>query len=210
MLTHRQELVLLVSKRYYKQYGVNEKFDKVVDMAIKSKNAEFCYKLAQFVKEPTYIKILEEVVIKSKNPQIAYKFAQIDGANIKALEQVVLDSDNARYSCHFAICVPSADIAKHQKVVEESYQVRYMCKFAMYVPKANKVSLCRLVIKNGNRHYNKLLQEKLPDFYEIAKMQVDGKSKEEISKRVDEMIEELKKEVKLAFFYCFYRVFRTS
>ncbi len=190
MLTHRQELVLLAAERYYKQYGINEKFDRVVDKAIKSKNAEFCLKLAQFIKEPLYIKLLEEVVLKSDNPQIACRFAQIEGANVKALEQLVLDSDNARCSCHFAICVPNADIPKHQKVVEESYQVRYMCKFAIYVPKANKVSLCRLVIKNGNRHYNKLLQEKLPDFYEIAKMQVDGKSKEEISKRVDEMIEE--------------------
>ena len=190
MLTNRQELVLMATKRYYEQYGITEKFDKVVDAAIKSKNAEFCYKLAQFIKEPAYIKILEEVVIKTKNPQVACKFAQIEGANVKALEQVVLDSDNARCSCHFAICVPNADIAKHQKVIEESYEVRYIYKFVVFVPTANKVALCKLVIKNGNRHYNKELKKRLPDFYEIAQMQVDGKSKEEISKRVDEMIEE--------------------
>ena len=179
MLTNKQQLLLMASKRYYEQYGITDKFDRAVDAVLRTKNPELCFKFALFIKEPLYIKFLQEVVLKSENPKYCYNFAcMIKGANIEALQQVVLDSRNLRYCCNFASNVRGADVPAFQKIVEDSWSTRYIYRFLMYVEKANKLPLCEFMIVHGNIYDNLRIKNAMPKIYKEAKLELEKKSQQ--------------------------------
>ena len=66
------------------------------------------------------VKAHERVVIESENAGMCYSFAKdIKGANVLALGEVVMDSESAHFNKLFALNIPGADVVAHANVVEK-------------------------------------------------------------------------------------------
>jgi len=78
--------------------------------------------------------ILQGIVVDSKNPLFAYQLAAKNfvGADIKGLENVVLNSQDPKLNCKFARYVEGADIKAHKKIVKESDDLDSIVEFATF------------------------------------------------------------------------------
>lgn len=175
MLTTNQELLLYEVKKVYEENGVTPKIDKIIDLAIRRKNLELCYRLALLIKEPTYTRMFELFFLDCKNPMYCRKFAcSFKGIDIKPFQQIVLAGKNPKDCYLFALYVQGADVRALQKVVEKSKSVRYIKKFLYHVKDANESSLCRCIIEFGSVQDNLEVKRAMPQMYEVGKKLHNG------------------------------------
>jgi len=122
----------------------------------KPKTAEEAYKTARIVQDPVILKQLQQIVINSNgknSPEWAYEFAyNIKGADVKALQQVVIKSGNPKWAYKFARDVKGADIKVLQQVVTDSTDKNtpeWAYWFAFSIKGADIKALQQAVIKSG-------------------------------------------------------------
>lgn len=74
----------------------------------------------------------------------------VPGADVKALESVVVRSGKAEYAYHFACDVLGADVKVLQDAVVQSGEAGWAYIFALHVPGADAKTLQDAVVKSGN------------------------------------------------------------
>ena len=100
------------------------------------------------------IKVLQEGIISSKDLEPVCLFARdIPGANIAVLQDIVLSSKKLCYVYWFAKDVKGADISSLQKKVIDSQEAKYLYEFARYVRGADIKVLQQAIEKTGNPEY---------------------------------------------------------
>ena len=72
------------------------------------------------VAEGEIIKRYENNILSLKNNKLSYFLAKIEGADVKAHGNVVIESKNLEWNYNFAKDVKGADVKAHGKVVIES------------------------------------------------------------------------------------------
>ena len=85
---------------------------------VKSKDGVFAYFFAKDIKDAD-IKTLQQVVIDYKVAEIIYSFARdIKGADIQALQQAVIDCKDPYYCNKFSM-IPGADVKALAQAIKE-------------------------------------------------------------------------------------------
>jgi|688.fasta_scaffold1047452_2 hypothetical protein len=97
----------------------------------------------------------EQEILELNDPKKSYWYCHSNKntANIKAHEQIILNSKNTRYVCWFAESIPGADINLLQSVIINSRNVYYCFRFALHVKDSNKQLLSEIVLALGDLEY---------------------------------------------------------
>jgi hypothetical protein len=74
-------------------------------------------------------------------------------ANIKAHEQIIINSNNLKFCYLFAKDIPEANINALEQVIINSKNLRFCFWFARDISGSNKQLLFEAVLASGNLHY---------------------------------------------------------
>ena len=129
-MTNKQEEIFEKIKEYYKNYGAQKTILNFEDDILNLNRPYLSYRFARSI-EGANIKVLEQVVLESKDPKWCYNFAKnIKEANVKAHEQIVLESKDPYWCFYFARNVEGANIEALGQVVLESKDSEWYYRFA--------------------------------------------------------------------------------
>ena len=82
-----------------------------------------------------------------------YNFAKyVKTADIKKLEQVIIDSNNLKYNLKFAKEIPGADINAHAEVILRSGDPDYNYLFATQIPNSNIMEHRKVIVNSKNEN----------------------------------------------------------
>ena len=73
-------------------------------------------------------------------------------ADIKKLEQVIIDSNNLKYNLKFAKEIPGADINAHAEVILRSGDPDYNYLFATQIPNSNIMEHRKVIVNSKNEN----------------------------------------------------------
>ncbi len=94
---------------------------------------------------------LENKVITSKNAKLIYTFAcEVEGADIDRLTDAIVATNNAKYIYWFARDVKGANIEKLTYGIIATGIIDYIILFARYIPGANMDKLSMAIQKFGD------------------------------------------------------------
>lgn len=113
-------------------------------------------------KEGLFVRENERLIIESGDLYYCCRFAaNIKGANIKALQDVILKSKDIRYYLLFAEQVNSNDIAfeELQNFIIDSKECKYCYKFARDVKWSDKQKLSQVILESLDEYWIKTFYE---------------------------------------------------
>lgn len=98
----------------------------------------------------------EQKVLDLKNPRLSYEFALIEGANIKAHENIVVESNDLGYIYLFARNIKGSNKERLSKIIIESKDLGYNYLYALYVKNADIKAHGNVILESQNVKYNYL------------------------------------------------------
>lgn len=164
---------LIDRKRYDLLIAVTSRLKSIVstfeieDVILHSNSPKIIYEYAKNI-DDIDVNYFEDKLLECnldvKCPEYIYKFARdVNGANIKRLEEVIIYAYDIKYIYLFARDVENCDVRKLQYIIKKSGQYNCIISFAKEVKGANKKDLENAVCESKNGYY----------IYTYAK-QVDG------------------------------------
>lgn len=126
------------TKEYCEKYGAHHTIIDIERDVLKINNPLLSYCFARDI-EGADIKAHGQVVINSKDACLNYCFARdIEGADIKAHSEIIISSKNPEYNYYFASEVKGIDIKAHRQAVIESKNSYFNFCFAMHIPSSSE------------------------------------------------------------------------
>lgn len=101
-----------------------------------------------FSKNRKELERLQKEILNEKDAAFAYFFAAEFGYQTHLMQKLILDKKNVKYAFFFALNIGNADIKALQNIVAESNKTEYITKFACFVKGADRKYLERF-IKNA-------------------------------------------------------------
>lgn len=92
----------------------------------------------QSLKDTRDIEQLQNEIINDNDAAMAYFFAIEFRYQTHRMQKIILEQKDPKYAFLFAQNVPFADIKALQQTVIESKNIKYICKFACLVKSANR------------------------------------------------------------------------
>lgn len=117
------------------------------------------------------IERLQNQIIEDGNAAFAYFFAVDFAYKTYLMQKVILDNNDAKYACAFAMNIKGADIKALRNVVIKSKKVKYINRFACFVKGANRKRLEALIIESKKPRYLFQLAQRLTSSKDIEKIE---------------------------------------
>jgi hypothetical protein len=101
--------------------------------------------------------ISEQEILALNDPDKSYLYCYFNKgtANIKAHQQIIIDSKNLHYCFLFAINFPNTNLKLFEQIIINSKHIYYCYFFAKLVKESNKQLLSEIVLASGNLDYIK-------------------------------------------------------
>ena len=123
-----------------------------------NKKAEDAYNKAR---DGINVKENEQIVLECKTSWCYFFARDIEEANTKAHEQVILDLKKPECFYFFALDIPGADIKAHEKALLTIKDPQISCYFAQDIPGANIEEHFKVVYNSGSKFWLDFFIEKV-------------------------------------------------
>jgi hypothetical protein len=87
---------------------------------------------------PQILAEIQKIIEDSDDPACAYRYAQEFKTSIPEMQAIIIRNKNAYYARHFASHVKGADLKAMEEVVIDSGDKELICDFGIYIPSSDR------------------------------------------------------------------------